>query len=46
MTLDHILDTVFRAGVFRAMHGVSPQAGAAIAIGVVVLAVATHRFRR
>ena len=43
MTFDHIVDTIFRAGVFRAMHGVSPMMAAGIACAAVVVAFALRR---
>ena len=39
MTLDHIMDTIFRAGVFRAMHGLSPAAAACVAVAVVMVGI-------
>ena len=37
MTLDHIVNTIFHAGVWRAMHGVSPIVALAIAAGAVAV---------
>ena len=46
MTVDHVLDVVMRAGVWRAMHGVSPLAAAAVAGACVVVALAARRRKR
>ena len=43
MTVDHILDTIMRAGIWRAMHGASPLAAAAIAGACIVLALVARR---
>jgi hypothetical protein len=45
MSADHILDTVMRAGIWRAMHGVSPLAAAVIAAACVEAALALRRRR-
>lgn len=35
--INHLLDTVFRAGVWRSMHGLSPLLALVIALGVAAL---------
>ena len=43
MTIDHILDTIFRASVYRAEHGISPATAATIAVVAVVVGLYLRR---
>lgn len=37
MTLDRIVDTIFHAATFRAMHGLSPAAAACLAVAAIMV---------
>jgi hypothetical protein len=45
MTSDYILDTIARAGIWRAMHGVPPIAAAFIAAACILAALALRSRR-
>jgi len=46
VNVDQLFDVVMRAGIWRAMQGVSPIAAAGIAAACVVAALVARRWRR
>lgn len=43
MTINHIVDTIFHAATWRAMHGVTPLAALAIAAGAIAVGIYLRR---
>ena len=43
MTIDHVINTIFHAATWRAVHGVSPLAALAIAAGAVAVGLYLRR---